>query len=65
MAKNMSKAKQLYEIQKRRKLEESERQKCEVWTRCMGYFRPVSNFNDGKKSEFEERKYFNQEKCKD
>lgn len=24
----------------------------------MGYFRPYENFNVGKKSEFEERKYF-------
>ena len=34
------------------KLEDSERQPCEVWTRVMGYFRPVSEFNVGKKSEF-------------
>lgn len=26
----------------------------------MGYFRPVANFNVGKKAEHEERKYFNQ-----
>lgn len=31
------------------------RQKCEVWTRVMGYFRPVSQFNSGKKSEYAER----------
>lgn len=34
------------------KLEDSERQPCEVWTRVMGYHRPVSEFNKGKKSEF-------------
>ena len=28
------------------------RQKCEVWTRVMGYFRPISQFNVGKKAEF-------------
>ena len=33
-------------------------QKCEVWTRVMGYYRPVSQFNIGKKSEFKERVYF-------
>jgi ribonucleoside-triphosphate reductase len=33
---------------------------CEVWTRVMGYFRPVSSFNIGKKGEFRERQYFNQ-----
>lgn len=31
---------------------------CEVWTRAMGYCRPVSGFNKGKQSEFKERKYF-------
>ncbi|WP_431804044.1 ribonucleoside triphosphate reductase [Microbacterium sp. bgisy203] len=31
---------------------------CEVWTRVMGYFRPVSGFNIGKKGEASERTYF-------
>lgn len=39
-------------------LQDSERQPCETWTRVMGYFRPVENFNVGKKQEFAERKYF-------
>lgn len=30
----------------------------EVWTRVMGYFRPVSSFNTGKKGEYEERVSF-------
>ena len=30
----------------------------EVWTRVMGYFRPVASFNTGKKGEFHERTYF-------
>ena len=34
------------------------RQKCEVWTRVMGYHRPMSHFNIGKKSEFISRKSF-------
>jgi len=37
------------------KLSDSERQKCEIWTRVMGYHRPVSEFNKGKKSEYYER----------
>ena len=37
------------------KLNDSERQPCEVWTRVMGYLRPVSEFNKGKKSEFYSR----------
>ena len=36
---------------------------CEVWTRVMGYFRPVSGYNKGKQSEFKERKYFKEKKC--
>ena len=39
-------------------IDDSERQRCEVWTRCMGYHRPVSYFNIGKKQEFADRKYF-------
>ena len=39
-------------------LSDDERQRCEVWTRVMGYHRPVSSFNKGKKSEFAERTYF-------
>jgi ribonucleoside-triphosphate reductase len=35
-----------------------ERQPCEVWTRVMGYHRPVSQFNRGKQSEFRERRFF-------
>lgn len=42
-------------------LKDSERQPVECWTRVMGYFRPVSHFNKGKKSEFEERVYFKEE----
>lgn len=42
------------------KLDDAERTPCEIWTRCMGYFRPVDNFNIGKKQEFAERKYFSQ-----
>ncbi len=33
---------------------------CEVWTRVMGYFRPISSFNVGKKGEAAERLYFDQ-----
>lgn len=31
---------------------------CEVWTRVMGYFRPVKSFNIGKKGEYIERQMF-------
>ena len=39
-------------------LADDERQRCEIWTRVMGYHRPVSSFNKGKKSEFAERTSF-------
>lgn len=39
-------------------LEEAERTRCEVWTRVMGYHRPVSSFNVGKRGEHAERRFF-------
>ncbi len=39
-------------------LRDDERQRCEVWTRVMGYHRPASSFNIGKQGEFHERRYF-------
>lgn len=39
-------------------LTDEERQPCEVWTRVMGYHRPVSEFNPGKQSEHGERRHF-------
>ena len=39
-------------------LKDEERQRCEVWTRVMGYHRPVSEFNPGKKGEHYERTHF-------
>ena len=45
------------------RLDDSERQPCEVWTRVMGYLRPVSEFNKGKKSEFYSRVCFCESKA--
>ncbi|WP_416886072.1 anaerobic ribonucleoside-triphosphate reductase [Marinospirillum sp.] len=39
-------------------LEDHERQPCEVWTRVMGYHRPVSQFNAGKQGEHAQRRHF-------
>jgi len=39
-------------------LSDDERQRCEVWTRVMGYHRPVASFNIGKKGEHSERCFF-------
>ena len=34
------------------------RQPCEIWSRCVGYYRPISNYNKGKLAEFNDRKMF-------
>ncbi len=39
-------------------LDDAERQPCEVWTRVMGYHRPVASFNAGKQSEHRQRRFF-------
>ncbi|OGB31133.1 MAG: hypothetical protein A3F78_00950 [Burkholderiales bacterium RIFCSPLOWO2_12_FULL_61_40] len=44
-------------------LRDDERQRCEVWTRVMGYHRPMASFNTGKKGEFHERTYFSENRC--
>ena len=44
-------------------LRDDERQRCEVWTRVMGYHRPMASFNTGKKGEFHERTYFDERTC--
>ena len=38
----------------------AKRQKCIVYTRVMGYHRPVESFNIGKTGEHQERKQFTQ-----
>ena len=38
---------------------------CEVWTRVMGYFRPVQSFNIGKKGEYAERTMFSESAAAD
>lgn len=38
------------------------RQCVEVWSRVMGYHRPVDSYNLGKQSEHAERKYFEESK---
>jgi hypothetical protein len=46
-------------------LDDAERQPCEVWTRVMGYHRPVSSFNIGKKGEHYERRFFREHAIND
>ena len=44
-------------------LDDSKRTRCEVWTRVMGYHRPVTSFNDGKQQEHADRKHFKEALC--
>lgn len=44
------------------KIPEEKRTRCEVWTRVMGYHRPVASFNIGKQGEHKERKHFREER---
>jgi len=45
-------------------LNDDERQRCEAWTRVMGYHRPVASFNIGKKGEHAERRFFVEERAR-
>ncbi|GLK52446.1 ribonucleoside triphosphate reductase [Maricaulis virginensis] len=45
-------------------LAEEDRQPCEVWTRVMGYHRPVAAFNPGKRGEHEERTHFEERRAR-
>ena len=36
----------------------TKRQPCEVYSRCVGYLRPIKQWNDSKVSEFSDRKAF-------
>ncbi len=45
------------------KTTELKRTRCEIWTRVMGYHRPVSHFNIGKKAEHMSRKHFEECAC--
>lgn len=42
---------------------ESKRVKCLVYTRVMGYHRPIESFNIGKKGEHRQRLQFNENRC--
>jgi len=44
-------------------LKDEERTRCEIWTRVMGYHRPVSAWNAGKQSEHQDRRYFQERRA--
>jgi hypothetical protein len=45
-------------------LTDDERQRCEVWTRVMGYHRPVASFNIGKRGEHGERRFYSEDRAR-
>ncbi len=44
-------------------IDDTLRTKCLVYTRVMGYHRPVESFNIGKKGEHKQRTHFTERKC--
>jgi len=40
------------------------RTRCERYSRVVGYFRPIDNWNEGKQAEWDERKVFKIEDAK-
>jgi len=44
--------------EKKEEDENSKRTKCEVYSRTVGYLRPVNQWNLGKQQEFKDRKMF-------
>jgi len=37
----------------------TQRQRCEIYSRVVGYLRPVKQWNQGKQAEFHDRKEYN------
>jgi len=40
----------------------TKKQKCEVYSRVVGYLSPISEWNDGKQEEFKDRKNYDTKK---
>ncbi|HRY62995.1 MAG TPA: anaerobic ribonucleoside-triphosphate reductase [Patescibacteria group bacterium] len=41
----------------------SQRTPCEIYSRVVGYLRPVKQWNEGKQSEFADRQTFDKQVC--
>lgn len=41
-----------------------QRTKCEIYSRVVGYIRPIQQWNDGKRAEWDERVMYNANSCK-
>lgn len=40
------------------RIQKNLRTRCEVWSRPVGYLRPIQHWNEGKKQEYRERKEY-------
>lgn len=45
-------------------LQDQERTPCEIWSRVMGYHRPISAYNKGKLQEHKDRCFFREERAR-
>jgi len=45
-------------------LDDNERTRCEIWSRVMGYHRPINEWNIGKQQEHADRKHFTESAIK-
>ena len=47
---------------KHEQLDDEERTRCEIYSRVMGYHRPVESWNKGKQQEFKDRRHYVEKK---
>ena len=45
-------------------LKDEDRTRCEVWSRVMGYHRPLASWNTGKQQEHRDRQHFAESPCR-
>ena len=45
-------------MSKKKKTNQPTRTRCEVYSRVVGYLRPINQWNDGKRQEYKDRKVF-------
>jgi len=43
--------------------EQKQRTRCQIYSRVVGFLTPISQWNKGKREEFQDRKTFDPEKC--
>lgn len=41
----------------------TKRTRCEIYSRVVGYLRPINQWNEGKRAEFHDRRPFNKQIC--